>query len=236
MSIPLEILYQDDFLVAINKPSGLLVHKSDLDKYEVNNAMEMLRDQLGRWVYPIHRLDKPTSGVLLFGLDSITAKLLTEIFTKRDVAKSYLAVVRGHAPTESIIDYSLPPLFTNKPKQTVPKQTAITHYKRLKTTEVSIPVRPYPTSRYSLLQISPQTGRTRQIRRHMKHIFHPIIGDTAHGDGKHNQMFREKFDCHRLLLHAESLQFRHPKLDSEITIEASLDQSFKKIISQLKFD
>lgn len=236
MSHPLDIIYQDDYLVAINKPSGLLVHKSDIDKYEEKNAMEILRDQLGKWVYPAHRLDKPTSGVLLFGLDKQIAKNLTEIFTNRQVKKNYLAIVRGHTPTEGVIDYPLPPLFTKKKPTTVQKQSAVTFYKRLYTTELPIPVRPYPTSRYSLVQVSPETGRTRQIRRHMKHIFHPIVGDTAHGDGKHNQMVREKFNCHRLLLHASSLKFIHPVLDTEITLKAPLDKDFKTIINQMDFE
>lgn len=235
----LPLLYRDDRLAAFNKPSGLLVHRSEIDRRETRNAMQMARDQLGQWVYPVHRLDKPTSGVLLFALDSDTARRLTDAFTSREMDKRYLAVVRGWSEKSGHIDHPLkeihdrladPRIDRNKPAQ-----AAVTDYRRLAKAELSHPVGRYPSARYSLLEASPKTGRNRQIRRHMKHIFHPIVGDTSHGDGRHNQFFRDHFDCHRLLLHATSLQLQHPYSGDTLRLEAPLDATMQRIFEQLEW-
>lgn len=229
----LEILYQDDVLVAINKPSGLLVHKSPIDKHETLFALQMLRDQIGKYLYPVHRLDKPTSGVLLFALDSETAKVMSERFRANLVHKEYLAVVRGYTREEERIDYPLKQMLDTKEQKlqgiTKEAQEAQTRYKRLATVEFPYAVSRYPVARYSLLRLFPESGRKHQLRRHMKHIFHPIVGDTKHGRGEHNQLFREKFGCHRLLLHSSRMSFKHPVSQKEIVIEADLDEIFEKI-------
>ncbi len=226
----LEILYHDDHLVAINKPSGLLVHRSLIDRYETRFAIQLTRDQIGQKVYPVHRLDKPTSGVLLFALDSDTARLLTEQFTAGLVQKTYLAVVRGHTAESGIIDYplkeELDKIADADADQDKPAQEAVTHYRRVAMTELPYPVGRYATARYSLLELQPKTGRKHQLRRHLKHIFHPIVGDTSHGDGKHNALFREQFACHRLLLHAASLHLQHPHHLSDLRIDAALPADF----------
>ena len=236
----LEILYQDPYIVAINKPAGLLVHRSMIDKYETEFALQQMRDQIGQHVYPVHRLDKPTSGVLLFGLNSDIARKLTEQFTQRAVTKNYLAIVRGYTPEQETIDYALK---EEKDKMTdtgvaddKAAQSAVTHYTRLQTTELAFPVGRYPTARYSLISLQPETGRKHQLRRHMKHIFHPIVGDTTHGDGKHNQLFRDKFDCSRLLLHSNALQFQHPATDQGISIEASISADLASLFTTLGFN
>jgi len=230
----LEIIYQDEYLVAVNKPAGLLVHRSMIDKYETRFALQMVRNQVGQHVYPVHRLDKPTSGVLLFALNPEIAKIMGEKFANRETSKSYMAVVRGYSETEGIIDYALKEEFDKKSdkkaRQDKAPQEAVTHYQRLATTELSIAVGRYETARYSLLRIQPETGRKHQIRRHFKHIFHPIVGDTTHGDGKHNQLFRHELDCHRLLLAATSLSFNHPVHGNKLMIQAGLDTSFSAII------
>ena len=230
----LEILYQDDCLVAINKPAGLLVHRSMIDRHETQFAIQILRDQIGQRVYPVHRLDKPTSGVLLFALDSDTARLMGELFTHRKTDKQYLAVVRGYSAEAGVIDYPLKEqrdkMTDAKADQEKPAQPAITAYQRLQQVELPYPVGRYVSARYSLLRLSPQTGRKHQLRRHLKHIFHPIVGDTSHGDGKHNTLFREQFDCHRLLLHAQCLRFIHPRSQQQVVLEAGLDESFSAIL------
>ncbi len=230
----LEILYQDDCLVAINKPAGLLVHRSMIDRHETQFAIQILRDQIGQRVYPVHRLDKPTSGVLLFALDSDTARLMGELFTQRETEKQYLAVVRGYSAEAGVIDYPLKEqrdkMTDAKADQEKPAQPAITAYQRLQQVELPYPVGRYVSARYSLLRLSPQTGRKHQLRRHLKHIFHPIVGDTSHGDGKHNTLFREQFDCHRLLLHAQCLRFIHPRSQQQVVLEAGLDESFSAIL------
>lgn len=227
----LEILYRDEHLVAINKPSGLLVHRSLIDRHETQFAIQQTRDQIGQKVYPVHRLDKPTSGVLLFALDSDTARLLTEQFTAGQVQKTYLAIVRGYAEENGIIDYplkeQLDKIADADANPDKPAQEAITHYRRIATVEFPLAVGRYTTARYSMLELQPKTGRKHQLRRHMKHIFHPIVGDTTHGDGKHNALFREKFGCHRLLLHASSLQLQHPHQNTNLTIKAPAPADFQ---------
>lgn len=238
MNETLSIVYQDEHLVVINKPAGLLVHRSDVDRHAKSNAMEQLRDQLGQWVYPVHRLDKPTSGVLVFALNKETARLVGQTFLEQTVSKSYLALVRGFAPQEGRIDYALKNRFDKmtdrKAQKDKPAQPAVTDYQRLSTWELSHPVGRYSTARYSLLQVHPLTGRNRQIRRHLKHIFYPIVGDVAHGDGQHNTFFREHFNCHRLLLHAQSIQFAHPHTQAPLLIEAPLEESFQVVIDNLR--
>ncbi len=229
----LEILYRDEYLVAINKPSGLLVHKSMIDRHEIYFAMKMLRDQLGMWVYPIHRLDKPTSGVLLFALDSDTARLMSEQFQAHTIEKKYIAVVRGYTDTEGFIDYPLSVKFDKitdkKADKTKEPEDAQTEYKRLATVEIPHAVGKYEKSRYSLVELLPKTGRKHQLRRHMKHLSHHILGDTKYGRGEHNKMIREHYNCHRLLLHAISLEFIHPYTAEVIVLKAFFDETFRYI-------
>lgn len=186
----MDILYRDDTLVAVNKPAGLLVHRSAIDHHETRYALQIVRDQLGRRVYPVHRLDKPTSGILVFALDQDTARRMTKLFAEGAVEKTYLAVVRGYTDEAGTIDYALEEqldrMTDNKALRDKPAQPAVTHYRRLGIAELPFAVGRYPTARYSLLRVSPKTGRKHQIRRHMKHIFHPVVGDTSHGDGRHN--------------------------------------------------
>ncbi len=230
----LDILYQDEQLIAINKPAGLLVHRSMIDRHETQFALQMVRDQIGQRVYPVHRLDKPTSGILLFALSSEIAGLMTEIFTARETQKEYLAIVRGYSDMHQVIDYPLKEVLDKmtdrQAKQNKAAQNAVTEYQRLATVELSYAIGRYPTARYSLIKARPKTGRKHQIRRHMKHIFHPIVGDTTHGDGRHNQLFRDAFDCQRLLLHAAILGFVHPLSGDSVLINAPLDKSFSHMV------
>ncbi|WP_287796678.1 pseudouridine synthase, partial [Idiomarina sp.] len=201
----LEVVYLDEHLAVINKPSGLLVHRSRIASGAREFAMQMLRNQLGCHVYPVHRLDRPTSGLLIFGLNSDVARTLTEQLTAREVSKTYHAVVRGYVPENGTIDYALKEeLDKLADKDADPdkdKQPAVTHYQCLKQIELPYKVsKKHDTTRYSLVQMQPETGRKHQLRRHMAHIRHPIVGDTNHGDGRHNNFFREHFNCHRLLL------------------------------------
>ncbi len=233
----LEILYQDEYIVAVNKPSGLLVHRSMIDRHETRFAMQMVRNQIGQHVYPVHRLDKPTSGVLLFALSSEIASLLQTQFESGDVEKRYLAVVRGYIAEQDVIDYplkeELDKMTDRKARQDKAAQPAITAYQRLATAELPYPVGRYQTARYSLISAIPKTGRKHQIRRHMKHIFHPIVGDTTHGDGKQNQFFRDQLNCHRLLLSAASLKLRHPISHEPLWLKAPLDDVFQNVMTAL---
>ena len=231
----LEILLKDEYLVAINKPSGLLVHKSPIDKRETEFALQMVRDQIGQYVYPIHRLDKPTSGILIFALSSEIAALMSKQIRDHDFHKEYLAVVRGYTKEKELIDHDLTVILDKKADKdrsdNKEPQSAQTYYERLNTVELPYPVSRYPASRYSVVKLIPSTGRKHQLRRHMKHIFHPIVGDTRYGRTEHNNLFREKFDCHRLLLHASRLSFTHPITNETIVIDAQLDTVFSKVLA-----
>ncbi len=229
----LDILYRDDFFIAVNKPSGLLVHRSWIDKEAKEFALQIVRDMTGRYVHPVHRLDKPTSGVLIFAFDKETARRFDALFGSGQVHKSYLAVVRGYTEPSGFIDYPLKEVLDKmtdaKARADKPPQSAVTRYKRLATLELPIPVSRYPVARYSLVRLMPKTGRKHQLRRHMKHIFHPIVGDTKYGRTEHNRLFRQHFDSHRLLLHAHTVTFPHPATGETLTIEAPPPEDFSKI-------
>ena len=239
-SIPLEILYRDEYIIAINKPSGLLVHKSPIDKHETEFALQLLRDQIGQYVYPVHRLDKPTSGVLLFALSADVAQIMSLSFRENEVEKTYLAVVRGFTEEKDLIDYPLKQMLDTKEEKrtgiTKEEQEAQTEYERLAIVELPYAVSRYPVARYSLLRLKPKSGRKHQLRRHMKHIFHPIVGDTKHGRGEHNKLFREKFNCHRLLLHAVKIEFIHPVNKNKIIVDAPLDIMFETLFKSFNWE
>jgi tRNA pseudouridine65 synthase len=237
MTEDLRLLYLDAFLVAVHKPAGLLVHRSRIDSRETRFALQRVRDQLGQHVYPVHRLDKPTSGVLLLARDPDTARRLTAQFTAGEVHKSYRAVVRGHPAPSGVIDYALreqPDALTDaRADPHKAPQPAITHYQRLATVELPTAVGRYPSARYALVQVQPRTGRKHQIRRHLKHIFHPIIGDTTHGDGRHNRFFRERFGNRRLLLEATALRLTHPHTGVALSITTSPAPDMQRILEAL---
>jgi tRNA pseudouridine65 synthase len=230
----LEILYQDEYLVAINKPSGLLVHKSMIDRHEVYYAMKILRDQLGQWVYPIHRLDKPTSGVLLFALSKECARLLSESFQTHDIEKTYTAIVRGYTQESGTIAHPLKEKLdkiADKNAKEKEAQEALTNYKRLATVELHATVGKYNTVRYSLVELKPKTGRKHQLRRHMKHISHHILGDTKYGRGEHNKFIRQEYGVHRLMLHCNTLVFSHPYTEKQIVLQAPYDEVWQKLFA-----
>jgi Pseudouridylate synthases, 23S RNA-specific len=233
-----EVLYQDNDLIVINKPEGWLVHRSWLDKHETVVVMQTLRDQIGQHVYPIHRLDRPTSGVLIFALSSEIARLLSEQFASNKIEKTYHAIVRGYVDGEAVIDYPLveeldkiADKFANKDK---PAQDAITFYKGLSKIELPIEVGKYKTARYSFVELKPQTGRKHQLRRHLKHIFHPIIGDSKHGDLHQNRAFSHYFAVKRLMLHASTVKIIHPITLNPLTIHAKLSDDWLKILREFK--
>lgn len=233
----LEILYQDEHIVAINKPSGLLVHRSEIDKRETLFALQLTRDQIGQKVFPIHRLDRPTSGVLLFALSSEVAKLLSEQLLNSEIEKKYVAVVRGYCQQPQVIDYPLKEIldkFADKDAQKdKPAQAAISYLRPIAVAEMPFPSGRYSQSRYSLVELKPETGRKHQLRRHMAHIRHPIIGDTNHGDGKQNIAAKDHLNLDRLALHAYSLSFNHPVTQAPVNINAKLDETLTLLFSKL---
>lgn len=219
----LEILYQDAHLIAINKPHGLLVHRSSIANDASEFALQLLRDQIGQPVYPAHRLDRKTGGILLFSLDKETDQKTQMLFQDKKIDKRYLAILRGYCPEEGTIDY---PLL----KENGTAQDAITHYRRLATAEIDVPQGKFPTSRYSLVEANPETGRMHQLRRHFAHIMYPIIGDRPHGCNKQNKMWKERFQMDTMLLHASALSFTHPWTEQTIEIKADLNVEFKRVL------
>ncbi|TRW50504.1 tRNA pseudouridine(65) synthase TruC [Aliidiomarina halalkaliphila] len=227
----IDICYEDDSLVAINKPAGLLVHRSALARGEKWFAMQLLRDHINQHVFPVHRLDRPTSGILLFAKSAEIARKMTTIFTDREARKIYHAVVRGFVSDHGRVDYplkeELDKIADKMADQNKDAQEAVTDFLRIDQVELPYPVsKRHATSRYSLVQLSPKTGRKHQLRRHMAHLRHPIVGDTNHGDGRHNRFFREHFGIHRLLLAATSLSFPHPETGSMVYIDVPVPSDF----------
>lgn len=219
----LTILYRDANYVAVQKPAGMLVHRSGLASRATRFAVQELRDQIGQHVYPVHRLDRPTAGVLLFALSPDAAQRLGTAFMSGAVTKTYHAVVRGWIEAEGVIDHPVQDRdFGGAPKP------ARTRYRRLAQIELPFAVDRHPSSRYSLVEIRPETGRRHQIRQHFKHLSHPLIGDTSYGNGRHNRFFRDHLDCHRLLLEARSLAFAHPFRGTQCRVESRPDSEWMK--------
>ncbi|MBI1673333.1 tRNA pseudouridine(65) synthase TruC [Shewanella sp. DW31] len=236
----IEILYEDEHLVAIHKTAGLLVHRSYLARRERFFAMQLTRDLVGCHVFPVHRLDRPTSGVLLFAKSSEVANALCEQFASHTVEKQYLALVRGNMHESGILDYALKveldELGDKNADPNKAAQEAVTAYEPLLNTEIPYSSGRYSTSRFALVRLSPKTGRKHQLRRHMAHLRHPIVGDTTHGDGKQNAFFREHFSINRLWLIAKKLTFTHPITQTRLSIETELESEWETVFAELGWD
>lgn len=220
---PLNILHHDEHLVVVHKPSGLLVHRSPISRDRVF-LLQRLRDQIGQRVYPVHRLDRATSGVIVFGLHSEAAQQLVQQFEARQVFKRYRALVRGWTDDEGLIDHPVADEEGNNIAQ-----EAQTRYRTLARVELPVAVDRYPTSRYALVEAEPLTGRRQQIRKHFKHISHHLIGDTTHGNGKHNRFFREHYQIERLMLSSWELGFTHPFTVQKMHFKAAAEPEWQQI-------
>ncbi|MGQ5524930.1 pseudouridine synthase [Chitinimonas sp. PSY-7] len=230
------ILYRDAQLIAIHKPSGLLVHRSEIDRRETRFALQEVRDQIGQRVHAIHRLDKGTSGVLLFGLDADSARAVSRQFEAGTVQKRYLAIVRGWPTDEGEIDHPLSRQYDDyerQPDTIAPPQAALTRYRTLARVTLPYSVDRYPSSRYALVALDPITGRKHQLRRHLKHIAHPIIGDATYGKGQHNRLFTQLYGSQRLLLACTELSFTHPYSGMPVKVVAPLSDDFIAVIHAL---
>ena len=224
----LEIIYQDEHLIAINKPHGLLVHRSKIANDATEFALQLLRDQIGKHVNPVHRLDRKTSGLLLFAFTKEVEIAMQKQFQESLVEKKYLAILRGYAPDQLDIDYPLK-------KENGTLQEAFTSFVTLQRAEIEVPFGKHSTSRYSLVEATPTTGRMHQLRKHFAHIFHPIIGDRKHGCNKQNGFFATQFEMTTMLLHASELSFNHPVTAQRIQLKASLHEEFTRMMDLMKF-
>lgn len=235
----LQILYQDEYLVAVNKPAGLFVHRSFMDKDEIFFALQLIRDQIGQYVYPLHRLDRPTSGVLLFALSQDVARKMGQAFTDNLIDKTYYALTRGHLLGSGTIDYPLKEKldkigdkYSNTDKL---PQDAMTEYQSILTASLAKPLGRYNSVRYSLIRLKPTTGRRHQLRRHLAHLRHPIIGDINYGDNKQNPFFIEEFGFKRLMLIAKTISFNHPIHKTKITISCDFDEQWQETFKKLSW-
>jgi tRNA pseudouridine65 synthase len=224
----LDIVYQDEHLIAINKPHGLLVHRSSIANDAKEFALQLLRDQVNKHVSPVHRLDRKTGGLLLFAFEKDMEIAMHMQFQEGAVKKKYKAVVRGYSPDAMDIDYPLA-------KDNGVIQNAFTSFVTLKQAELDIPFGNHPTSRYSLVEATPTTGRMHQLRKHFAHIFYPIIGDRKHGCNKQNKFFKEQWDMTTMLLHASELSFTHPVTKERIHLSAPLQDEFKRVMELMKW-
>lgn len=233
----LDILFRDEYYVAVHKPSGLLVHRTNLDPANTESAVHTLSEQLETKVFPLHRLDRPTSGVLVFALSSESARVLAKKFEQHEVKKTYRAIVRGHFKETLELNYPLREEldeYSDRQAQTNKNaQEAQTVFRPLATVELPYTVDRYPSARYSMIEAIPKTGRKHQIRRHLAHLRHPIIGDANHGVGAHNRFFKEHFGIHRLLLACTELGFQHPITEEKILIKAPLAIEFQELVQKL---
>lgn len=225
----LEIVYQDENLIAINKPHGLLVHRSKMANDATEFALQMLRDQIGRHVSPVHRLDRKTSGLLLFAFEKDVEIAMHKQFQESLVEKKYLAILRGYAPDQLDIDYPLA-------KENGNMQEAFTSFRTLQKAEIAVAFGKHETSRYSLVEATPKTGRMHQLRRHFAHIFYPIIGDRKHGCNKQNKFFKEQFEMTTMLLHASELTFNHPVTGKQIKLNATIQDEFRRVANMMNFN
>jgi tRNA pseudouridine65 synthase len=232
----LQILYKDHHYVAINKPAGLLVHRSPIDRHETRFAVQLLRDQIGQRVYPLHRLDKPTSGVLIFGLCSESTQRLAQLFESHALQKTYVAVARGHVHQTMTINHALTYRDDSYDERNhlteTCAQSAITELEPMAVTELPIAFGRYASMRFALVKARPGSGRKHQIRRHMKHISHPIIGDANYGKGDLNRFVANHFGCSRLMLAATRLEFIHPFTHQAIVVDARVEHSFQHLLDQ----
>lgn len=232
MTHSLDILFADPYFIAVNKPEGMLVHRSRISEDRVF-VLQTLRDQIGAPVFAIHRLDRATSGVLIYATSAEAAEALAAGFREKSVEKTYLAIVRGWTEDQGLIDYAV----RDQDRPDAPLLPARTHYRTLGRSEVAHAIgNKYPSARFSLVDIRPETGRRHQIRKHFAHILHPVIGDKRHGDNKHNRYFWNELALPRMFLHAAELAFAHPFTGESLRIQAPVDALFQNALQVLELE
>ncbi|NQY30365.1 MAG: pseudouridine synthase [Flavobacteriaceae bacterium] len=225
------ICFEDEFILAVLKPNNVLVHHSSMarNQSDEKSLIQLLFDAYGLPFYPIHRLDRKTSGIILFAKKKKFVAPFQELFVTNQIQKTYYGLVRGHIAELGKIDSPVKGRDANVHKD------ALTYFKRLKTVELNIPVHPYDNSRYSLVELTPKTGRLHQLRIHLNKISHPLIGDPKYGDRFHNRMFETEFTCSNLFLHAKQLEFTHPFTNETLLISAELPSNWKTMFLQFKW-
>ncbi|WP_346858139.1 pseudouridine synthase [uncultured Draconibacterium sp.] len=226
MEIP--ILYQDEHLIVVEKPIDLPVHKNDFMPNDAAYLTKLVGDITGKWIYNVHRLDSKTSGVIVLALSSEMAKELTLQFERKEVQKTYIALVQGN-PGTGTFDQKV--LVKKKSKF---KKPAVTHYKTLETVETNISYKEKENVALSLVEVKPETGRWHQLRQHFAKNQFDIVGDTHHGDFTLNKIILADTDVRRLFLHAQKLEFVHPAEGTKMVFESKLPDEFQKVMEYYK--
>lgn len=227
----IEIIYEDDYIVCVNKPNNMLVHHAfhSRNVADEQSLLQILFEKFNTKFYPIHRLDRKTSGIILLAKETSFVSKFQDLFTNNTIEKTYLGVVRGYAPESKIIDSPV------KGRDAKVHRDAETHLKTLQTITLDIAVKPYDSSRYSLIKLLPKTGRLHQLRIHTNKISHPLIGDPKYGDKNHNLMFENTFGWKNLFLHAYSLEFTHPFLNKELKLLANFPDDWKNLFTEFNW-
>lgn len=227
----LDILFEDEYVICVSKPNNVVVHHAHHSRNvsDEDSLLQLLFNQLGKKFYPIHRLDRKTSGIILLAKETSFVSKFQELFTNNEIQKTYYGIVRGHAPEIKTIDSPVKGRDSNVYKE------AETLLELSGKTIQDIPVKPYDSSRYSLVKLSPKTGRLHQLRIHMNKISHPLIGDPKYGDKNHNTMFIENFNCENLFLHAYSLEFIHPFSKENIVLKAKLPNDWNIVFEKFNW-
>ncbi|SEE48326.1 tRNA pseudouridine synthase C [Tenacibaculum sp. MAR_2010_89] len=228
----LEVIYQDEYIVCVTKPNNVVVHHAHHSRNvsDEKSLLQLLDEQIKGKYYPIHRLDRKTSGIILLAKETKFVSKFQNLFTESLIQKTYYGIVRGHSPQSTIIYSPVKGRDSNVYKE------AETKLETIKQKILDIPVKPYDTSRYSLVKLTPKTGRLHQLRIHTNKISHPLIGDPKYGDKNHNMMFIENFDCDNLFLHAHNLEFIHPFLNKEIKLTSNFTENWKVIFDKFNWE
>ncbi|MGB0888040.1 MAG: pseudouridine synthase [Vicingaceae bacterium] len=226
----IEVVFEDDYIMVVNKPNNFIIHESHYARnIRETTLLEFLAKQLGYPVYPAHRLDRKTSGIILLLKNKENVSQFQELFTSSNIQKTYYAIVRGFSSDKGVIDSPV------KNDDTGIYKNALTHYLSKTNIELTIPVHPYNSSRYSLIELKPQTGRMHQLRKHMNKINHPIVGDYKYGDRFHNRMFETEFNCIYMFLHAYSLEFIHPITNKKLFLKANFPSDWNKLFNKFNW-
>jgi len=227
----LEIIFEDENIICVNKPNNVLVHHAFLSRNvaDEDSLLQLIEKEFQMKVYPIHRLDRKTSGLILLAKEKEFVSKFQELFIAKEIDKIYYGIVRGHSPETKTIDSPVKGRDANVHKE------ALTHLKTLANTTLDIPVKPYDSSRYSLVELSPKTGRMHQLRVHSNKISHPLIGDTKYGDKNHDVMFDENFGWKNLFLHAGMLKFTHPFTAEELTLKGNFPKDWIALFEEFSW-
>lgn len=229
--IGIEIIYEDEHCIVVNKTNNVLIHQSHYARnIKDPTLIDLLEQQFNQRFYPVHRLDRKTSGILLFSKQKENVSVFQELFFSDNIEKKYWGIVRGFSAPNGKIDSPV------KNPDTKVYKDALTYFKTLTSIQLDIPVHPYPQSRYSLIELTPKTGRMHQLRIHLNKISHPLVGDYKYGDRFHNRMYESQFDCHNLFLHAKQLKFKHPFTKEDLVLKASLNKNWIKIFKQFNWE